>query len=302
MADTGWVHAGSALNDTVLGAGQDWTALGNLVSNNNLDSECAIRASGQDVYSDTLYARQYGHSLGDDATVDGVQARYERHVVWAGAQGSNQVRESAERFITDGNAATGQNFADNGAWTTARTLVTYGSATNPQSLTASELDGTNFGFGIRAYLDSASKAGATPKVDYCQTKIFYTTPPAAPSNVTAVQDDKTIVITWRDNATDENHYQVQVSVNGGGYTTLTSTLAANTTRYTDTTGYAVGDTLDYRVRALKTSGPDSAFANAAQITFVSTFVPQVIIIGSMAGLASALSSVLGCLLRKVRFA
>ena len=35
---------------------------------------------------------------------------------------------------------------------------------------------------------------------------------------------------------------------------------------------------------------------------VSTFVPQVIIIGAVAGLASALCGVLGCLLRKVRFA
>ena len=93
-----------------------------------------------------------------------------------------------------------------------------------------------------------------------------------------------------------------MSVNGGGYTTRTSTLSRNTTRYTDTTEYTPGDTLDYRVRALKTSGPDSAYVNAAQITVVSTFVPQVIIIRSMAGLASALSSVLGCLLRKVRFA
>ena len=44
----------------------------------------------------------------------------------------------------------------------------------------------------------------------------------------------------------------------------------------------------------------SAFANAAQITVVSTFVPQVIIIGAVAGLASALASVLGQLLRRAR--
>ena len=302
MADTGWVHAGSALNSTILGSGEDWTSLGDIVSDNNNDCECAILASGQDVYSDTLHARQYGHSLGDDATVDGVQARYERHVAWTLAQGSNELREDAEQFITDGSAASGTDFANDGAWPTSRALVTYGSATNPQSLTASELDGTNFGFGIRAYLDWVIKSGATAKVDYCQTKIYYTTPPAAPSNVAAAQDGRNVDITWTDNATDENKYQVQVSVNGGSYTSLTSTLAHDSTSYTDTTGYTPGDTLDYRVRALKTSGPDSAFVNAAQISFVSPFVPHVIIIGSMTGLASALASMLGHLLRKARFA
>lgn len=275
MANTGWVSAGSALNNTVLGSGNDWSSLTNIVSNNNADVEATLGGI-VDSFTNTLHCRQYGHAIGNDSQVDGVQARYER--TFTQDSGTSDVDEENERFITDGSVGSGTDFANNSNWTTSRVLVTYGTSSNPQSLVESEIDGTNFGFGIRAHEDYTAKNFATAKVDYCQTIIYYTAAPAAPSGVTATQSGQDVVIDWTDNATDEDNYEVSVSVNAGGYSVLSASVAANAETYTDTTGYTPGDTLDYRVRALKTAGPDSSYANATQITYASLFTPAGLIV------------------------
>lgn len=61
----------------------------------------------------------------------------------------------------------------------------------------------------------------------------------------SILDDQ-ILITWTDNASNENFYEVQRSVNGGGWAALQSGLAANTTSLLDT-DVAPGNTYQYRI-------------------------------------------------------
>ncbi len=91
--------------------------------------------------------------------------------------------------------------------------------------------------------------------------------PAAPTSLGA-QDNLTaghVDLSWNDNADNEDNYEVQRAPAGTGtWSTLTSTLAANSTTYTDTT--SVCDTAyDYRVRATNSRG-DSGWSNTVTFT------------------------------------
>lgn len=65
------------------------------------------------------------------------------------------------------------------------------------------------------------------------------TTPSAPSSVTATRSSGNVEVTWSDNASNEQYYKVQRRTSTDGiswtsYSTLTSTLAAGTELYTDT--------------------------------------------------------------------
>ncbi|MCP4550390.1 MAG: M28 family peptidase [bacterium] len=78
------------------------------------------------------------------------------------------------------------------------------------------------------------------------------TPPADPSNLVATAASQTSInLTWTDNATDEDGFEVQRKTGSGSFATV-ATLGANVTAYTDT-GLAPGTTYDYRARATKGS-------------------------------------------------
>jgi hypothetical protein len=71
-------------------------------------------------------------------------------------------------------------------------------------------------------------------------------PPAGPTELNGIATGSGIVLTWKDNATNETQYTLERSVDNQVYTDLV-TLPANTTNYTD---YAVqSGTYYYRVRA-----------------------------------------------------
>lgn len=55
-----------------------------------------------------------------------------------------------------------------------------------------------------------------------------------------------ILISWTDNASNEDYYEVQRSVNGGAWTTLQNGLSPNTTSLLDT-GVSPDNTYQYRV-------------------------------------------------------
>jgi FtsP/CotA-like multicopper oxidase with cupredoxin domain len=91
------------------------------------------------------------------------------------------------------------------------------------------------------------------------TPITVTTPPLAPSNLTAalLGPPPTIRLNWTDNANNETNYVVQQSVNGGAMATI-ATLGANVVTFTTPT-LTPGSTYSYQVQAVNTAGP-SAFA------------------------------------------
>lgn len=81
------------------------------------------------------------------------------------------------------------------------------------------------------------------------------TTPTAPSYVTATRISGNVNITWHDNAASEQYYKVQRKTSSDGiswssYSTLTSTLAANSTNYLDT---SPANYNYYKISALCTS-------------------------------------------------
>jgi hypothetical protein len=90
------------------------------------------------------------------------------------------------------------------------------------------------------------------------------TPPAAPSDLAATAVSQSgINLTWQDNATDEDSFEVQRKTGSGSFATV-ATLGANVTAYSDT-GLTPGTTYTYRVRALKGS-LISGWSNEASAT------------------------------------
>lgn len=86
-----------------------------------------------------------------------------------------------------------------------------------------------------------------------------TAPPAAPTNLTAsATAEGGIHLTWSDNSNVEDGYQVQRSIDGTTFSSLTN-LPANTTSYSDA-GATENTTYWYRVRARKEGG-FSEFSN-----------------------------------------
>src|SRR5439155_5600359 len=94
--------------------------------------------------------------------------------------------------------------------------------------------------------------------------------PAAPSalSATAVSTSQ-INLSWADNSTNENGFQIERSPDGVTFSPL-ATVAANVTTYVDT-GLSAGTTYHYRVRAYNESGP-SDYSNSASATTVGPLI------------------------------
>lgn len=88
--------------------------------------------------------------------------------------------------------------------------------------------------------------------------------PAAASNLNAVlsSDQRSIALSWTDNAQDETGYQLQRKVNTGSWTNLQE-LAAGATTYRDN-AISMGSTYQYRVAAFNSAG-SSAYVQSSSL-------------------------------------
>src|SRR5262249_693378 len=94
-----------------------------------------------------------------------------------------------------------------------------------------------------------------------------TTPPAAPTNLTATAvSTSRINLAWTDNATNETGYAVERSTDGVTWSTIATGLPAGSTSYADSTA-SPGTTYDYLVYA-STASSTSATSNQATATTV----------------------------------
>lgn len=73
-----------------------------------------------------------------------------------------------------------------------------------------------------------------------------------------------ILISWTDNASNEDYYEVQRSVNGGAWTTLQNGLVPNTNNLLDT-GVSPDNTYQYRVAPYFTGPMYAAWCVASQL-------------------------------------
>lgn len=93
--------------------------------------------------------------------------------------------------------------------------------------------------------------------------------PNPPTNLTAVATSSTeITLSWSDNSTNEDGFQIQKSTDGGTTFAVLATTGVNTGAtgsYTDT-GLTPGTTLTYKVRAFNSVGSSDFTANASATT------------------------------------
>jgi len=119
---------------------------------------------------------------------------------------------------------------------------------------------TTYYYRVRAY-------NADGKSDYSNTASGTTLEapapalPAAPTNLTATAASSSkINLTWTDNATNEDGFEIERSLDGASFS-LRATVGANVTSYSDT-GLAASTTYYYRVRAYNSAGK-SDYSNTA---------------------------------------
>jgi autotransporter-associated beta strand protein len=104
--------------------------------------------------------------------------------------------------------------------------------------------------------------GNSPVSNAAHTSTAAAQPPAAPSGLTATGVSiSQINLTWIDNSSNEDGFNLERSTNGGNYTTIT-VLAAGVTNYSDM-GLAAGTTCYYRVQAFRSCWGNSAYSAPA---------------------------------------
>ena len=155
----------------------------------------------------------------------------------------------------------------------------YQAATTPGSFGACSGNGTHsvsglgagtYTFEVRAVEPYSGQADLTPASRTWTVDPAATTAIAAPSNLTATVGGTTkrpqISLKWTDNSNNEDNFVVERSEdNGASWKVLISSLAANTTSYTDKSVVSGGKTYTYRVKATK-GAESSAYSNEASAT------------------------------------
>ncbi len=103
------------------------------------------------------------------------------------------------------------------------------------------------------------------------------TPVAAPTNLTAtLAVGPQVNLAWTDNATNETGFVIERSVNGGAFAQLATRGprgGTGNTTFSDVT-VAVGNTYDYRVRAVGAGGAVSAWSNTASVAILAPAAPS----------------------------
>ncbi|WP_168204181.1 c-type cytochrome [Aliikangiella coralliicola] len=91
--------------------------------------------------------------------------------------------------------------------------------------------------------------------------------PPAPTLLAGVFESNSIILTWQDNATNEDSFEIYRRIGDAAWSRLTS-VGANTTTYTDSS-ITEGTTYSYQVSAKNSIG-ESAFTNVSEVTYPAT--------------------------------
>jgi autotransporter-associated beta strand protein len=152
-------------------------------------------------------------------------------------------------------SADGVNFSQVGA--ANNTAVTYADT--------GLLAGTKYYY----YVVANNADGNSPNSNAAQTSTLAAQPPVTPSDLTATGvATNQVTLTWSDNATNADGFNLERSTNGGNYTSI-GIVAGDVSHYSDC-GLASGTTYFYRVQAFRSCWGASPYS--APVT-ASTLVP-----------------------------
>jgi len=272
MAVTSWTTAGSGQNSTALASGTySWSSPGRITANDNSDTVAGTEAGGgaaTNGATDALRAYNFGFSIPSSAQIDDVEVRYERWFDDGGSGTGVAAQERTIRLSKNGTTYVGDNKSDSSTYESTRTLAVRGGDSDGwnASLSPADVNATSFSVGIEANIGGGGFVISNGKIDYVQMRIYYATAPADPTGISVSQVNDNIEITWTDNATDEDNYEIQRNIDGGGWVSLSSSLAANTESYTDSPPLN-DSSIQYRVRATKTGGATSSFDTASAFNY-----------------------------------
>lgn len=114
-------------------------------------------------------------------------------------------------------------------------------------------------------LNGAGSSAATAELTLDVVSAAPTVPAAPQSLAASNATGGNVALAWTDASSNETNFAVERSVSGSGtWTTLSASVAANATTYTDATA-AAGTSYIYRVRAINSAG-NSAYSNDATVT------------------------------------
>ena len=213
------------------------------------------------------------------------------YVVPVGASGAMELHANAWHSVSpDGDDFEVQWSRDNVSFQTAFVVTATSDGTNYMA----PLPGGGAGTVYVRIVDTDQTRGNQALDTFFLDELFVrgvgspgTQPPLAPTNAVAAAAGSTAInVTWDDNATSEDGYEVERSTDGVNFALVTTT-GPDATSFADG-GLTPSTTYTYRVRAYNGAGP-SAYSNAAQATtgaagsFDETAVGETSIDGTVTG-------------------
>jgi len=174
MPDTGVVYPGTAISAAAHAPedDNDWINPTNVGADDGAVADITAATFDSPDISRQLYASQFGFSIPDGSTIDGILVEIERNNA-AGAASDNRVQLSTAEntFVGDDKANTALD------WPAALTVASYGGAADTwnASPTPAMVNDAGFGVTLSAQADAANTDIA---VDFIRITIFYTPPPA----------------------------------------------------------------------------------------------------------------------------
>jgi len=159
--------AGTGTSDTYIG-GVAWTNPGNINSSDN--SYATVNLSLSNTSSQGLKATNFNFSLPSYASVDGIVATFQRK-----ASIADTIRDTHVYLIKNGSVS-GNNKSQAAYWSTVEGDVSFGGPADlwGNSLTASDVNSSNFGVLIACAYYSAYAGTETAYVDSVQLTVYYT--------------------------------------------------------------------------------------------------------------------------------
>ena len=164
---------GTGADDATVGT-RTWSNPGNITSSNN-SYATATSSGGGNSTTHYLKATNFGFSIPDGATIDGITVEIERKGTKTGGAG-NWVKDSAVRIVkADGSFGSANKGDTSSEWPTSDAVVSYGSSSDPwsESWSAAAINDADFGAALSAVFQSPD-APQTASVDHVRITIDYT--------------------------------------------------------------------------------------------------------------------------------